>query len=444
MKQPGRVLKQISALAAFLALAACKHTLEVQGQGDIVEMVNGVRGCSMEEFQAGLTRCTDNEITGDERAVYRALPRPGWRFSHWEAICEPESQDGDCEHNYEQRLVDIWDSEPRDPLPPIRAVFTQDGDTLQGSSYIASQFGGIGSTGYATLLDALLTADGDFRYTTQQAGTLNGFERRPTYYRVESNGQLVLRNSRGTLVSGGGVSTGADIVSVVDTDASDNNLSVAFLQAQREGAKLEHMSGEYFCGHISTRNFGRNAGYSRFFRAVLDGKGNGVLTVISDRWQQVGSAALAYQVFDDGTATIQYLGQQMTGSVSADGGIFTSSEISNNGRGAGICVRASGDKLVSSVAGDYYGAWVYIQSPLLTGVTELGVNQFGSAAERVVRDSVGDGNYFLDVGFVNVLLGGRLQTRYREGGISPDGRVLFLIETNPQALPNLALYIRKR
>ena len=37
---------------ASLGLAACKHTLQIEGQGDIVEMLAAVRGCSLEEFQA--------------------------------------------------------------------------------------------------------------------------------------------------------------------------------------------------------------------------------------------------------------------------------------------------------------------------------------------------------------------------------------------------------
>ena len=53
-------------LVLLLALAACKHPLEIDGQGDIVERNNGYRGCSLEEFEAGFTRCTHNEVFQDE------------------------------------------------------------------------------------------------------------------------------------------------------------------------------------------------------------------------------------------------------------------------------------------------------------------------------------------------------------------------------------------
>ncbi len=84
-----RLLLIISCLAA---LAACKQPLAIRGEGDIVELKRGERGCALEEFRAGWTRCTDNEILGSESLVYRALPRPGWAFSHWEGSCAKASK----------------------------------------------------------------------------------------------------------------------------------------------------------------------------------------------------------------------------------------------------------------------------------------------------------------------------------------------------------------
>ncbi len=46
----------------LVGLGACKHPLEIRGQGSIVERVYGERGCSWEEFQAGSQRCTHNEV----------------------------------------------------------------------------------------------------------------------------------------------------------------------------------------------------------------------------------------------------------------------------------------------------------------------------------------------------------------------------------------------
>ncbi len=452
MKQPDRVLKTLAVLLAPLALAACKHTLEVEGQGDIVEMVNGVRGCALEEFQAGFPRCTDNEVTGDETAVYRALPRPGWRFSHWEGVCEPESEGDDCLHNYEKRFVDAWERKPREnSLPPLRAVFTQDGATLNGLSYVASEFGGEGSFAYATLLDALLTSEGDYRYTGQQFGTRDNFERRPISYQIQSDGQVVVRNSSGNPVSGGAATEAANLVTMVDTDdgTGQDEFSVAFLQAKQEDAKNTQFFGEYLCGHISTWAFGVNAGYARFFRATMDGNGSGLMQIISDAWGTNGTAPMSYSVSSDGTAVMSYFGLsnqvlQVPGSLSADGTVFVGSEMVDSRKGTAICLKSSFDKTPASVIGNYYGAWVQIRSPLLTGVTELGVTNEGAAGELVLRDSYGNGNYILPVNYMLVTFGGELETQYRQGAISPDGQVIFLIETNPNAFPNIALYIRKR
>jgi hypothetical protein len=65
-------------------LTACKHPLSIFGQGDIVERLAGTRGCTLEDFQAGSQRCTDNEAVAEDYTVsYEAIPRPGWHFVGW-------------------------------------------------------------------------------------------------------------------------------------------------------------------------------------------------------------------------------------------------------------------------------------------------------------------------------------------------------------------------
>ena len=56
-------MKAVSALMALLLLQACRHPLEIVGQGHIVERIAGVRGCTYEEFQAQSPRCTENDVT---------------------------------------------------------------------------------------------------------------------------------------------------------------------------------------------------------------------------------------------------------------------------------------------------------------------------------------------------------------------------------------------
>ncbi len=44
------------------ALCACKHPLEIGGQGSTVERIYGDRGCSWRQFQAASPRCTENDV----------------------------------------------------------------------------------------------------------------------------------------------------------------------------------------------------------------------------------------------------------------------------------------------------------------------------------------------------------------------------------------------
>ena len=434
MMKPIRRL--LFALAPLL-LAACKHPLDIEGQGDIVEVQNGLRGCSLEEFQAGFARCTDNDVFGDEAVAYRALPRPGWRFSHWRGICLEEDQ-GDCGFSYSKALAEAWDSRnPDTPLPPLTAVFVQDGNTLTGQRYITSQFGAEGRNSYGSLLDALLTEAGMLRYTTQQASSRSTFDRRAYDYQRQQDGLLAVRPEGGAYLSGGAATRTLDFLTLVDTDTGDGDISVAYaMQAQANG-RAGLFSGTYYCAHISSRA----PGYARFFRAVFDGQGRGALNVISDRWGQSGSAAMQYQVFTDGTTTLDYLGLRLVGGLSADGSVFAAAEIDSEGRGAGICLRASSNKTLGTVQGSYYGAWLNLQP--VTAVTDILVDVSGQTAESVLRDSLGGRSYFLAQDFMLVKFDGRLETRSDEGAVSPDGRIMFIVDTNPVSLPRLTVYIKK-
>ena len=79
-------MRVLSALVVLLLLQACKHPLAIEGEGDIIERLAGLRGCSLEEFQANSIRCTENEVVGEDYIVsYEGVPRPGWRFVAWRA-----------------------------------------------------------------------------------------------------------------------------------------------------------------------------------------------------------------------------------------------------------------------------------------------------------------------------------------------------------------------
>jgi hypothetical protein len=166
------------------------------------------------------------------------------------------------------------------------------------------------------------------------------------------------------------------------------------------------------------------------------------MIIVSDRQNRTGfQAQISYQVSADGTTTFDYGGARLAGSLSKDGSVFTATQISSSLQGAGICLRTSGNKQVANVAGGYYGAWLSTQP--VTAVTELLLDNRGQTAEVVLRDSLGGRDYALDANFMLVLASGQIETRDADGAVSPDGRVLFLVQTDPNRFPTLIVYVRK-
>ncbi len=427
--------------AAVLLLGACRHPLEIQGQGDIIETASGIRGCALEEFQAGIGRCANNAVDGNEDLVYRALPRPGWRFSHWDGACAAGSSGADCNISYDQSLADFWDENfPDQTWPALRAVFTQDGDTLSGARYNASQFGGIGGTSYASLLDALFDNTGSWRYTVQQATQPDLLISRREY-RYDRRNRGLVGSGVGSTVEAGAATGDFDLVTLADTEGNDT--SVTYYMPKRSETNPNSFAGSWYCGHISTRSSPRGqGGYARFFSAQLNGSGSGSFTIIADRWNEQGSSAIGYTLFEDGTARLNYLGLQLTGSISADGNVFVGSEIASDARGVGACLRTSSNNTLNTVAGTYYGTYVTITSPLFTAVTQRDFTRAGGGDLTIRRDSLGNRNRrFGD--YVLVGFSGQLQTGSREGAISPDGQVVFLIDAREGELPSFSLYVRE-
>ena len=64
-------------LSLLLLAAGCYHPQEIVGEGDIISS-NGQHDCLFEQAPC------DNLVQGDYMLTYTAVPRPGWRFSHWE------------------------------------------------------------------------------------------------------------------------------------------------------------------------------------------------------------------------------------------------------------------------------------------------------------------------------------------------------------------------
>jgi hypothetical protein len=117
-------LRVLSYLILGLVVAACKHPLEIRGQGDIADLTGSGRGCTLEQFQAADTACVDNNVTQGYFPLYGAEPRPGWKFVGWEGPCIPESPAMMCQLATPASLVEWWDETfPELAAPASIAVF---------------------------------------------------------------------------------------------------------------------------------------------------------------------------------------------------------------------------------------------------------------------------------------------------------------------------------
>jgi hypothetical protein len=124
--------KHLAALLTLvMLLTACRQPLAIFGQGDIVERLAGIRGCSLEEFQANSPRCKENEVIAEDYTVsYEAIPRPGWHFVGWtkESSCKRDNTPLFCDLQVAADVVQSIDEQwPDEDWSPATAVFTRKG-----------------------------------------------------------------------------------------------------------------------------------------------------------------------------------------------------------------------------------------------------------------------------------------------------------------------------
>jgi hypothetical protein len=129
-------MRLFTAVVVILLLHACKHPLEIQGRGDIVDLNGSGHGCTLEQFQAADVACTENEVLGDYFVKYEAVPRAGWKFVRWEGPCGSASEPPYCQLEFAAALVEAWDAAYGDvPVQPTVAVFEPDSESI---TYIRS------------------------------------------------------------------------------------------------------------------------------------------------------------------------------------------------------------------------------------------------------------------------------------------------------------------
>lgn len=183
---------------------ACKHPLAIKGKGDIIERLNGVRGCTYQEFQDQSPRCENLVVEDDYKVSYRAKAQSGWVFVGWEGTaCAPESKPPRCEYDVSRQSVDFvnltW---PDTVMPATVAVFKQESEVIMQvaepvlDTYCLSCHYDGGLSGHTRLvLDNIESPQ-------QDSHNIAAFERFLT--EVDDAKELILTKVRGGAAHGGG------------------------------------------------------------------------------------------------------------------------------------------------------------------------------------------------------------------------------------------------
>jgi len=151
-----------SILLTSVSLHGCKHPLAIVGEGDIVDIGNSGRGCTLEQFRAGDSACTENEVSGDYFVNYKAVPRSGWRFVRWGGPCPPDSDFQHCKFKVDKEAVAWWErTYPDNAIPPSTAVFQR----IEGEiGYLLAGTPVVGVTYDTPTQQGVTGLDGSFQY----------------------------------------------------------------------------------------------------------------------------------------------------------------------------------------------------------------------------------------------------------------------------------------
>jgi hypothetical protein len=151
-----------SIFLSAIALQGCKHPLAIEGEGDIVDANKSGHGCTLEQFQAQDTACTENEVSGDYYVNYKAVPRPGWRFVRWDGPCPPDSDFLHCRFQVSKATVEWWEeAHPDTEIPPSTAVF----QPITGNTGYLAAGTAVAGVSYETPTQQGVTGlDGSFQY----------------------------------------------------------------------------------------------------------------------------------------------------------------------------------------------------------------------------------------------------------------------------------------
>lgn len=146
------ITKKFLAIVSFCTLLqACSHPLEIEGEGDIIDLNYSGHGCSLEEFQNSAESCTLNITVGAYDVDYHPVPRPGWEFVRWEGPCAEDSVPPNCKLQAPANLVQKFYFQI---MPATRAVFAPIGP----SYFVLIDAGATGFERESVLLNATTNA----------------------------------------------------------------------------------------------------------------------------------------------------------------------------------------------------------------------------------------------------------------------------------------------
>jgi hypothetical protein len=126
----------LCALLLLLAISACRHPIEIVGEGDVMS-ATGNRDCLLEDFQARLANCVNNDVVEAYQETYYAVPRAGWQFGGWGHYCATNSSDEGCSFNISAAQAEEYIDETMPSLVAYfrRSVTTAHSAVLMGHSF---------------------------------------------------------------------------------------------------------------------------------------------------------------------------------------------------------------------------------------------------------------------------------------------------------------------
>jgi hypothetical protein len=131
-----KLVKAFCACITLLLLPACYQPIEIFGEGDVIS-ASGLRDCLLEDYLAGQTNCTENEITGAYSETYTGVARSGYQFRRWAAPGCQTALTNECSFEMGESTAQLFSGVTGSP---VQAVFRSTTNTGFTSLFIGEEF----------------------------------------------------------------------------------------------------------------------------------------------------------------------------------------------------------------------------------------------------------------------------------------------------------------